>query len=563
MVAVVCVAVAAAGTMVADACTAFCAVGQNGQVLVGNNEDWTNPRTKLWFVAAKQGSYGRMYVGFDDMWPQGGMNERGLWFDGFAVPPAKLKDAPDLPSFSGEIVDHAMATCSTVDEVVRLFSQYNRNFLREGILMFADASGDAVSIEPDAMVRKANRHFVQTNFYQSRPRTGADDKRFATASTMLETAGANISVDLFRRILSATQQRTTLYSNVHDLKSRTMHLYYFHDFERAVTFNLADELKKGERVLDIPALFPRNTAAETFAARRQVVNTSTPVAFLAAMVVVPIVIIAIAVFAWARGGQRARVGVSTLIGIGVVLVASGVWMFRGNRQASEKWVAFSIGPASGNSLSLQRSSMRSDGITLKGALSIAYDIPAVRVIGPPWLSQVRYSITAAVSPEASDLFRPLLQQELNTRMRLETHVDVRPVDIFVLTAVDPARLGPASNNNASTWMQQSSAELQAASMERLTEALQSILSRPVIDETRISSSYDLDLTWTEDRVTSLTSALDRYGLRLTPAKRDMQVLIVDGIRRDPSLVLLEHVGHITRSAPPSVREHISRALRIY
>ena len=47
-----------------NACTAFCAVG-NGRVLVGNNEDYTNPRTRLWFVTAKSGSFGRMYVGFD------------------------------------------------------------------------------------------------------------------------------------------------------------------------------------------------------------------------------------------------------------------------------------------------------------------------------------------------------------------------------------------------------------------------------------------------------------------------------------------------------------------
>ena len=88
---------------------------------------------------------------------------------------------------------------------------------------------------------------------------------------MLERAGDEISIDLFRRILAATYQNggsPTLYSNIYDLRSQTMSLYYFHDFEHVVTFDLADELKKGERVLDIPSLFPRNADAETFAARR-------------------------------------------------------------------------------------------------------------------------------------------------------------------------------------------------------------------------------------------------------------------------------------------------------
>src|SRR5688500_4953194 len=185
-------AFAYAANTVVQACTAFCAVG-GGRVLVGNNEDYSNPRTKIRFVPATPGSNGRMYVGFDDMWPQGGMNERGLWFDGFAAPAVRATASSTLPHFPGNIVDKAMAECATVEEVVRLFSQYNRTFLTRAILMFADATGDAVSIEPDAMVRKTRRHFVQTNFHQSRAQSGSNDRRFTIATSMLERAGDDIS----------------------------------------------------------------------------------------------------------------------------------------------------------------------------------------------------------------------------------------------------------------------------------------------------------------------------------------------------------------------------------
>jgi hypothetical protein len=50
------------------------------------------------------------------------MNERGLWFDGFATPRVKVLTT-DPPPFRGNIVDHAMATCGSVEEVIRLFSQ--------------------------------------------------------------------------------------------------------------------------------------------------------------------------------------------------------------------------------------------------------------------------------------------------------------------------------------------------------------------------------------------------------------------------------------------------------
>jgi penicillin V acylase-like amidase (Ntn superfamily) len=48
----------------ANACTAFLAA-QGDTVLVGNNEDYFNPRTQVWFVPAAEGKHGRVYFGFD------------------------------------------------------------------------------------------------------------------------------------------------------------------------------------------------------------------------------------------------------------------------------------------------------------------------------------------------------------------------------------------------------------------------------------------------------------------------------------------------------------------
>ena len=561
-----CAAIALLGQNVVLACTAFCASG-GGQVLVGNNEDWHNPRTKIWFVTAKAGSYGRVYVGFDDLYPQGGMNERGLWFDGFAAPAVKAAGSSNLPHFGGNIIDHAMATCATVDEVVRLFGQYNRAFLTEGILMFADASGDAVSIEPDAMVRKSREHFVQTNFHQSRSRSGAGDRRFATASAMLERAGQEISVDLFRRILAATHQNgisPTLYSNVYDLRSRTMHLYYFHDFEHAVTFDLAEELKKGARVLDIPALFPRNAAAEDFAARRKTQDGPSEPAITVAAAAFLCVILAAAVYGWRHAGRGFRIGLSVLVAaVAVAVVLTGV-VLNTHRQTSAPWIEFSIGPASGQSSSINATAMRSNGISLKVALAVAHDIPAVRIIGPSWLTDTRYSITAVVGLEAADSFRSMLQEELNHRLRLETHVEFRPFDVFVLTATDAPRLERSSGQDPRTRIDEREAQLQDASMERLASALQSILGKPVIDETGITGSYNLEFGWGDDRAASVTTVLrDRFALMLSPNRRDMEALIVDQVRRDAALHLLAQVGRATRGAPPNLRQQIARILTIH
>ena len=79
------------------ACTAFL-VAQGDTVLVGDNEDYFNPRTHVWFVPAEEGKLGRVYFGFDDFNPQGGMNERGLFFDGFTTAPRKVVRSIDKPA---------------------------------------------------------------------------------------------------------------------------------------------------------------------------------------------------------------------------------------------------------------------------------------------------------------------------------------------------------------------------------------------------------------------------------------------------------------------------------
>lgn len=55
-------------------CTTF--YGYDGQnVLAGNNEDFINPLIYAWFIPASPGRFGRVYFGFDDFIPQGGLSD--------------------------------------------------------------------------------------------------------------------------------------------------------------------------------------------------------------------------------------------------------------------------------------------------------------------------------------------------------------------------------------------------------------------------------------------------------------------------------------------------------
>jgi hypothetical protein len=105
-------------------CTIF-TVSMGEEVFFASNEDYTNPNTRYWSVASGEGTYGGVYFGFDDLWPQGGVNEVGLAFDINALPETPLNPHPELPpldDYEGYLV---LSTCATVEEAIELVKGYN------------------------------------------------------------------------------------------------------------------------------------------------------------------------------------------------------------------------------------------------------------------------------------------------------------------------------------------------------------------------------------------------------------------------------------------------------
>ena len=186
-------------------------------------------------------------------------------------PRARSLVAADKPKYPGNLNDKVMAECATVEEVLAVFDKYNLDNMEGHQLLFGDAKGDSVIIEGDAVVRKKGRFQVVTNFRQSSTPAGQETcERYKTAVRMLENSD-EVSVPAFRRILMAVHQEAdspTLYSNIYDLKRRVVYLYHFHNFENVVVLDLAEELKKGKRELDLPVLVsrrrsPRRTSPAT------------------------------------------------------------------------------------------------------------------------------------------------------------------------------------------------------------------------------------------------------------------------------------------------------------
>lgn len=252
-----------------QSCTVFYA-SDGDVVLGGNNEDFINPLTFVWFVPAQNGRYGQVYFGFDDGIPQGAVNDQGLFYDGLSLPfkavQASTKPVP-LNQFAG-LIEEIFATASTVEQVEDIFGRYNVSGLETAQLLFGDRSGHSMIIDGDTIIPKEGKFQVATNFrladYASAP---PSVDRFDTATRMLSSAD-RFTVDLFRQILEATHLEDpapTQYSQVYDLKNNQIYLYHFHDFDHPVVLDIAKELAKGPHSSPVAALFPANPDREAFA----------------------------------------------------------------------------------------------------------------------------------------------------------------------------------------------------------------------------------------------------------------------------------------------------------
>jgi hypothetical protein len=237
-------------------------------VLGGNNEDFTNPDTRIWFFPSAAGKFGRALVGYEGFIWQGGMNDQGLFFDAMAVEEPFNVEQGDKPKYQGSLPAKALESCVDVDCVLDLFDNFHAYDTWTFQFLFGDTAGNSVIIEPHQIIRGGSFQ-VGTNFYQSI--TNENECRYCvrywTARSMFENADS-ITVELMRDILSATQLEDdypTQYSTIYDLKENLIYLYLFHDFEQVKVFDLEKELAAGYHVYEMVNLFPDNLDFSIFA----------------------------------------------------------------------------------------------------------------------------------------------------------------------------------------------------------------------------------------------------------------------------------------------------------
>jgi uncharacterized protein (TIGR03435 family) len=196
-------------------------------------------------------------------------------------------------------------------------------------------------------------------------------------------------------------------------------------------------------------------------------------------------------------------------------------------------------------------------VTLLSAILRAYDVQSYQVAGPDWLSLRRYEIVAIIPPGATaEQFREMLRSLLAERFDLAIHHAAREFQGYELavakngpklTVSAPAPDGPGLEMIEGVRGKSVITKLTARAQP--LSALVSLLSRefrlPVVDRTGLTGLFDFRLEFApqppgalppaspdhlpeaDDSAPNLVTAVQQLGLRLTPARIPLDVLIVD------------------------------------
>lgn len=257
-----------------------------GKTMVGNNEDYLNPNTRIWFVPGEtvdiekyneysestngewlgiknKPIYGAVYVGQSNMVPEGGINEAGLVFDLLGTRYKKVKNFEGKKDFPAGFEEYILGTCSTVGEVKSVIEQYDLRFLETSIWFFVDKTGEYLIVEGDSLINGNDPYYIQSNFYPSDIQN-LDDVNipYYQKGRKLLNNKQDTSLKFCTSLMDSMHQDWgfwgTLYTTIYDLNEGIIFLYFNHNYETYVKFNIANELKKGKRILSIPELFPDN-----------------------------------------------------------------------------------------------------------------------------------------------------------------------------------------------------------------------------------------------------------------------------------------------------------------
>jgi len=172
-------------------------------------------------------------------------------------------------------------------------------------------------------------------------------------------------------------------------------------------------------------------------------------------------------------------------------------------------------------------------VTLKLLATVAFNLKEFQVDGPEWIDSVGYDLIAKMPPGTTkEQAAQMMQTLLAERFKMEFHRETKPMPVFALVVgkggskmkpVEAPAPPPDSPPDGRASLQARAATPGVRMMmspdgvrltgqmttAQLTDSLTRQLARPVLDQTELTGTFDVDITWMPDD-------LDRGGGRMPP-----------------------------------------------
>jgi len=314
----------------------------DGKTMVGNNEDAWRTTPHIWFETRKNDKFGCCFtgsraIGQNKYAAQSGINEYGLTFSRLTAyhpqmidPDFEKKEKINEPDL---FLMNVLHSCKNVDEVYAFFERFDHSCFLHDVFVYVEPSGKYLVVEPYKLKVGTDPHFVQSNFCpsitveeirrkQPRYRNGIDLLRTKIDTSLSFCTQVSNDMHVCRDKIGDGTLLTTIW----DTKNRSMHLYFYHDYTTRVSFDLMEELSKGDHQFKISSLFPTNTGFEQL--KSYVTPFNTPTLRIALALLGLFFFLSSLFFASALFHVEAAKGLRSLkVGLSIVLLTAFWYMF--------------------------------------------------------------------------------------------------------------------------------------------------------------------------------------------------------------------------------------------
>jgi uncharacterized protein (TIGR03435 family) len=213
-----------------------------------------------------------------------------------------------------------------------------------------------------------------------------------------------------------------------------------------------------------------------------------------------------------------------------------------------------MGKGNGSNMHADPGRLTCTNVPLRQYIVRAWNLKEYQVVGPDWLKDERYDLTATMPAgtpphEVFEMFQGLLTD----RFRISTHRETREMAVYALVVEKSGpRLKQADGfGGMSISSSPKGRSMRAnATMKTFAATLSNMVDKPVIDMTELPGGFTINLDWTPDDMQegpksndvagdstmgpTIFTALHEVGLKLEARKAPVEILVVDKAEKIPA-----------------------------